>query len=202
MPRLLRRPRPDLLPGVRKSRPFGHHGPPLDDEELEEVEAAYPRWRVRSRMSRWPAPSQPLPPRQGSTDLWSDDRLLPQSEREFRELFWQEIVRVDHRTAGGMPRRREEAFMQIALRRAEALTLYAACGDLDAEVVDGLPTRFPDRFFPAKRRARNPCPRRSRRLGDTPLDRTSNTRRTMDRSGTCPRRLESILPCAGRIASG
>ena len=69
---------------------------------------------------------------------WSEERPLPQSEREFRALFWQEIVRVDHRAAAGMPRRREDVFVQIALRRARALTLYAACDDLNAEVVDGL----------------------------------------------------------------
>jgi len=69
---------------------------------------------------------------------WSEERLLPQSEREFRALFWQEIVRVDHRAAGGMPRRREAVFVQIALRRARALTLYAGCADLDAEVIAGL----------------------------------------------------------------
>jgi hypothetical protein len=34
-----------------------------------------------------------------------------------------------------MPRRREQVFVQVALRRAQALSLYAASGDLDAEVV-------------------------------------------------------------------
>ena len=37
-----------------------------------------------------------------------------------------------------MPRRREEAFKQVALKRAQELTLYASCDDLDAEVIDAL----------------------------------------------------------------
>ena len=69
---------------------------------------------------------------------FAQDRPLPQSEREFRALFWQHIVRVDHRTAHGMPCRRQEVFVQVALRRARALSLYASCGDLDNEAIAAL----------------------------------------------------------------
>jgi hypothetical protein len=113
--------------------------PPLDDGELQEVETSHPalarplRSAALRRLLRNPYildKALQIP--------WSEDRPLPQSEREFRAIFWQEMVRVEHRAAGGMPRRREEVFVQVALRRARALTLYAACGDLDAEVVDAL----------------------------------------------------------------
>ena len=113
--------------------------PPLNDEELEEVEAAHATLAVAlgnaalRRVLR-----NPYVLDKALQVSWSEERPLPQSEREFRALFWREIVRVDHRAAGGLPRRREDVFVKIALRRARALTMYAACGDLDPEVIDGL----------------------------------------------------------------
>jgi hypothetical protein len=113
--------------------------PPLDDEELTEVEAAHPTLAhplANAALRR--VLRNPYVLDKALQIRWSGERPLPQSEQEFRALFWQEIVRVDHRAAGGMPRRREEAFVQIALRRARALTLYAACSGLDPEAVDSL----------------------------------------------------------------
>jgi hypothetical protein len=113
--------------------------PPLDDKELEEVEAAYPMLaRPLANAALRRLLRNPYFLDKALQIPWSAQRPLPQSEREFRALFWQEIVRADHYAASGMPRRRESAFVQIALRRARALTLYATCGDLDLEVVDGL----------------------------------------------------------------
>jgi len=113
--------------------------PPLDDEELEEVVAACPTLaRPLANAALRRLLRNPYVLDKALQIRWSEERPLPQSEREFRALFWQEIIRADHRAAGGMPRRREEAFVQIALRRARALTLHAACDDLNPEVVDGL----------------------------------------------------------------
>lgn len=113
--------------------------PPLDDGELAEVEAANP---TLARPLANPALRRllrnPYVLDKALQISWSDDRPLPQSQRDFRARFWQEIVRVEHRSAGGMPRRREGAFVQVALRRARALTLHAPCGDLDPEAVDAL----------------------------------------------------------------
>ncbi|HEY7326645.1 MAG TPA: hypothetical protein VH592_03325 [Gemmataceae bacterium] len=113
--------------------------PPLDDEELREVEVAHP---TLSRPLGNPALRQllrnPYILDKALQILWSEGRPLPQSEREFRVRFWQEIVRADQRAARGMPQRREGAFVEVALRRARALTLYAPCADLDSEVVDAL----------------------------------------------------------------
>ena len=112
---------------------------PLNDEELQEVEAAYPA--LACPLAN-PALRQllrnPYVLDKALQISWSEDQPLPQSEREFRALFWREIVRAEHHAASGMPRRREEAFVQIALRRARALALYAPCNDLEAEVVDAL----------------------------------------------------------------
>lgn len=113
--------------------------PPLDDEELEEVKAAHPTLgRPLANAALRQLLRNPYVLDKALQIPWSEERPLPESERGFRALFWQEIVRVEHRTGSGMPRRREEAFVQIALRRARALTLYAPCSDLDAEAIDAL----------------------------------------------------------------
>jgi hypothetical protein len=113
--------------------------PPLDDEELEEVRDAHPTLArplanaVLCRLLR-----NPYFLDKALQIRWSEERPLPQSEWEFRALFWREIVRADHVAVDGMPRRREDAFAQIALRRARALTMHATCDDLDPKVVDSL----------------------------------------------------------------
>ncbi len=110
--------------------------PLLDDGELHEVASVYPMLtRPLANATLRRLLRNPYVLDKALQISWSEERPLPQSEREFRALFWQEIVRVDHRSGRGMPRRREAAFVQIALRRARALTLYAGCGDIDAEVI-------------------------------------------------------------------
>ena len=113
--------------------------PPLDDEELEKVKAAHPplsRPLANAALRR--VLSNPYILDKALQIQWSEERPLPQSERELRTLFWREIVRADHLSAHGMPRRREDVFVQIALRRARQLTLYADCSTLDSEAVDSL----------------------------------------------------------------
>ena len=112
--------------------------PPLDDEELEKVKAAHPPLSLplaNAALRR--VLSNPYFLDKALQIQWSEQKPLPQSEREYRTLFWREIVRADN-LAHGMPRRREDVFVQIALRRARKLTPYANCGDLDSEAVDGL----------------------------------------------------------------
>lgn len=128
--------------GILESSRVGHAVvtvPPLNDEELREVEAGNPslvRPLANATLRRMLC--NPYVLDKALQISWSNDRPLPRSEREFRELFWREIIKVDHRAAGGMPRRRETAFVQVALRRARALTMHAICGDLDAEVIRSL----------------------------------------------------------------
>ena len=62
---------------------------------------------------------------------------FPASLREFRRKVWRELVRDDGRTADGMPRRRERAFLDIAWRRAMELRRFVAPGD-DVEAVEAL----------------------------------------------------------------
>jgi hypothetical protein len=120
-----------------------HHSvvtvPQLVDDELAEVVAAYPTLGpplANAGLGR--ILRNPYYLDKALLISWSADRPLPESEREFRTGFWQQIVRAEHRVAGRMPRLREEAFVQIALHRARALTMYVSCNDLDPAVVDAL----------------------------------------------------------------
>lgn len=113
--------------------------PRLNDAELKEVEAAYPdlaRPLAHPPLRR--ILRNPYLLDKALQISWAADRPLPESEREFRGLFWQQIVRVDAQPAGGMPRKREEVFEEIAVRRARALTAYIPARDLDAAVIDSL----------------------------------------------------------------
>ncbi|MDE2888633.1 MAG: ATP-binding protein [Gemmatimonadota bacterium] len=113
--------------------------PPLEDEELASVKTANPSLaKPLANASLNQVLRNPYILDKALQIQWSADRSVPQSEQEFRTLFWREIVRANHRTAGGMPGRRENAFVQVSLRRARALTLYAICNDLDPEAVDQL----------------------------------------------------------------
>ncbi|WP_434047590.1 MULTISPECIES: nSTAND1 domain-containing NTPase [Sorangium] len=113
--------------------------PPLDDHELQAVEAANPSLaRPLSNATLRRLLRNPYVFDKALQVSWPAEDPLPQSEREFRRRVWREIVRADHHSAAGMPQRRENAFVQVALRRARALTLYAPCTDLDAGATDAL----------------------------------------------------------------
>ena len=113
--------------------------PSLDDAELAEVEAALPELAqpLGNRKLRQIL-SNPYLLDMALKISWTADRSLPESEREFRAVFWRQIVRADDRLSAGMPRRREDTFQKIAVRRARALAAYVPCTDLDPAVVGGL----------------------------------------------------------------
>ncbi len=113
--------------------------PLLDDMELTEVEAdlpalAYPLKNPALRNIL----RNPYYLDKALEIAWSEERPVPESEREFRALFWLQIVRSDHRVPAGMARQREEVFQEVALRRARALSAYVNCKDLDPTVVEAL----------------------------------------------------------------
>jgi hypothetical protein len=113
--------------------------PSLEDAELTEVETALP-------MLAYPLKNpalrgilrNPYFLDKALEISWSADRPLPESEREFRELFWRQIVRADQRVSAGTARRREQVFQEIAVRRGRALSSYVLCNDLDPEMVASL----------------------------------------------------------------
>lgn len=113
--------------------------PSLEDCELDEVAAAQPTLaRPLAVPTLRKLLRNPYLLDKALQISWSEDRPLPSTELDFRRRCWQEIVRADQSPAGGMPRRRQDAFVQIALRRARSLSPYALCEDLDPEVVSAL----------------------------------------------------------------
>lgn len=114
--------------------------PLLDDAELAEVEAALPElaYPLENPALR-DILRNPYFLDKALEISWSADRPVPESEREFRALFWRQIVRADHQmTPTGMARQREVVFQEIAVRRGRALSDYVVCNDLDPGVVDAL----------------------------------------------------------------
>ena len=113
--------------------------PDLDDEELAEVGTSYD---ALARPLANPALRRVLRnPYFLDKTLqisWSEDRPLPETERELRAQFWRQIVRADHRLGDGMPQRREQTFEEISVRRARGMMMYVPSHDLDARAVEAL----------------------------------------------------------------
>ena len=115
------------------------HVLPLNDAELAEVEAALPALAYPLRNSALRDILRNPYFLDKALDIsWSDERALPESEREFRALFWRQIVRAEQSELAGMARRREAVFREIAVRRARALSAYVMCNDLDPTTLDSL----------------------------------------------------------------
>ena len=113
--------------------------PPLDDAELALVEVAHPPLAIPLKHTALrDILRNPFFLDKALEIEWSAEKPVPQSEREFRALFWREIVRADHRVAAGMGRLREEALEDVAVRRARALSPYVPANYLDPAVVDAL----------------------------------------------------------------
>jgi hypothetical protein len=113
--------------------------PPLDDAELADAQSANPALVIPLKN---PALRNilrnPFFLDKSLEISWSGEKPVPKSEREFRALFWLEIVRADHRVPAGMGRRREEVLQEIAVRRARALSPYVLSNDLDPAVIESL----------------------------------------------------------------
>ena len=113
--------------------------PPLDDTELTETEAAFPALAIPLKS---PALREilrnPFVLDKAIGIPWSSGESLPQTEREFRALYWREIVRGGDRVAPAMGRPREEVLQLIAVRRARALSAHVPATGLDTAAVESL----------------------------------------------------------------
>lgn len=111
--------------------------PPLDDTELQEVQVAFPSLAVPlANPALREILRNPYFIDKALQIPWDAGRPLPENERDFRRLFWRQIVRAEHNPAGGMPRLREEALQELAVRRARALSDYVPATGLNAAAID------------------------------------------------------------------
>jgi hypothetical protein len=69
---------------------------------------------------------------------WADGGELPETERQFRDRCWEELIRRDSAATGGMPQRRGDAFSRLSVLRAKQLRRYVPRKDLDIEAVSAL----------------------------------------------------------------
>ncbi len=112
---------------------------PVSDQELEQLAEAVPSLGPLLRDARMRSFLRtPYVLDMASRMDWTDGGL-PENERAFRDRCWRELVRDDAHAAAGMPRRREDAFLDIARRRAAELRPYVAVSKAaDVEALDGL----------------------------------------------------------------
>ncbi|MBN8768756.1 MAG: hypothetical protein J0I01_07320 [Stenotrophomonas nitritireducens] len=110
--------------------------PPLDDTELQEIQAAFPSLAVPlTNPALREILRNPYFIDKALQIPWGAGRPLPESERDFRAVFWRQIVRADQNPADGMPRQREVALQELAVRRARALSDYVPATELNPAAI-------------------------------------------------------------------
>jgi hypothetical protein len=110
--------------------------PPLDDTELQEIQAAFPPLAVPlANPALREILRNPYFIDKALQIPWDAGRPLPENERDFRAVFWRQVVRADHSPANGIPRLREEALQELAVRRARALSDYVPATGLNAAAI-------------------------------------------------------------------
>jgi hypothetical protein len=113
--------------------------PPLDDLELSQAASAIPALaNPLTNPALRDILRNPFFLDKAFEISWSAEKPLPESEREFRLLFWREIVRAEIGVPPGMGRRREEVLQEVAVRRARALSAFVLCNDFDPAVIESL----------------------------------------------------------------
>ncbi|MFA1685911.1 hypothetical protein ACDY99_20680 [Achromobacter dolens] len=110
--------------------------PPLDDTELQELQAAFPSLAVPlANPALREILRNPYFIDKALQIPWDGGSPLPKNERDFRAVFWRQIVRADQNPADGMPRLREEALQELAVRRARSLSDYVSAKGVDAAAI-------------------------------------------------------------------
>jgi len=110
--------------------------PPLDDSELQEIQTAFPSLVVPlGNPALREILRNPYFIDKALQIPWEVGRSLPENERDFRAVFWRQIVRADHSPAYGMPRLREEALQELAVRRARALSDFVPATGLNPAAI-------------------------------------------------------------------
>jgi len=110
--------------------------PPLDDAELQEIQAAFPSLAVPlAKPALREILRNPYFIDKALQIPWDAGRSLPENERDFRTVFWRQIVRNDQNPAGGMPRLREVALQELGVRRARALSDYVPAIGLNVAAI-------------------------------------------------------------------
>lgn len=129
----------DLVRSAFLSSPPLQHAvltvPNLNDEELRVVSTSNPSLALPlADASMRDLLRNPYVLDKATQISWAAEAELPKNCRDFRGLFWRDVIRKDDRPAGGMPGRRHDVFVEVARRRAKSLALYVAAADLPHDV--------------------------------------------------------------------
>jgi len=115
------------------------HVPVLNDNEFDEAIRHTPQIAVLAQHARMRTLLRnPFLLGLAVSIQWGNEESLPSTIAAFRTKVWKDVIRDDANGPPGMPQRRASAFMEIARRRAQALSTYAQCEGLDPEVLAGL----------------------------------------------------------------
>lgn len=112
--------------------------PPISDDELDALGQDVPELAAPLRDVRLRALLRTPYLLDMASRLRWDDETLPKTVQAFREKCWRELVRDEAHAGGGMPQRREDAFIDVARRRAAELRPFVAPGSPDLEALDVL----------------------------------------------------------------
>ncbi|MDE0453923.1 MAG: ATP-binding protein [Gammaproteobacteria bacterium] len=113
--------------------------PPLTDSELDEVAGTYPALtNPLSNTGLREVLRNPYFLDKALELSWSAGEAPPETEREFRDRFWRDVIRADATAPAGMPARREATFIGVAIARAQALSTFVRSAELDQEGVEAL----------------------------------------------------------------
>ena len=113
--------------------------PPFSDDELAQVIREIPRLsKAVDNPSLRELMRSPYFLNIAARIDWTEDKPLPDSEREFRGRCWSEVIRKDVEAKGGVPTKRAHVFVDLALRRAKELRPFVQCEDFDSEALQGL----------------------------------------------------------------
>lgn len=112
----------------------------LSDDELNEVVVSFPALqRPLRNPSLRSLLRNPFYLDKAAKMNWPVTEPLPTTERGFREKVWNEVARrVDEDMASGLPTLRGQTMVEIALRRAKALTPFVSADNLDPRALGRL----------------------------------------------------------------
>ena len=125
--------------GIREQKPIVVRLPPLRDEELDEVEAALPQLSAPladpelRKLLRSPYFLE-----MGTRIDWTSGTAVPSGLTAFRQRCWNEVVRRNSHSVANLPTRREEALVDVALRRARELRAFVPTDGIDTTALEEL----------------------------------------------------------------
>ena len=113
--------------------------PLLDKEDIMQVAEAVPAIKVLlSRPESGQIVGTPYILDMAARMTWPDPQDIPSSMRAFRERWWSDMVRGDGKNPSGPARLREQALVNLAMRRARQMRPSVTVGDIDPETLHAL----------------------------------------------------------------